>query len=116
MITLTESAKKQIEQLCKENSVFAITLNMKGGGCAGLEYDWNTAQTHEDIEANSTVLEAGEGRLAVGPMSLLYLVGTTIDYKKNITGASFVLDNPNTKSTCGCGVSVNIDMDKIAAV
>jgi len=116
MIELTDAAKSQIEKLCKENDVYAITLGMKGGGCAGFEYDWDAVKTAEDLDENSTIVEAGEGKFAVEPMSLLYIMGSTIDYKTSIIGSQFEVDNPMSKSSCGCGVSVNIDMDKVAEV
>ena len=113
MIDLTEAAKTQIEKLCKDNDVFAITLGMKGGGCAGFEYDWDSAKSREDLDEDSTIIETGEGNFAIEPMSLLYLMGSTIDYKTSIIGSQFEVDNPMSKSSCGCGVSVNIDMDKV---
>jgi iron-sulfur cluster assembly accessory protein len=116
MIELTEAAKTQIEKLCTDNGVYAITLGMKGGGCAGFEYDWDAAKTAEDLDENSTIIEAGAGKFAVEPMSLLYIMGSTIDYKTSIIGSQFEVDNPMSKSSCGCGVSVNIDMDKVAEV
>lgn len=113
-IELTEAAKNQIEKLCVDNNLYAVTLGMKGGGCAGFEYDWNSANSKEELDENSTIVEAGQGRLVVEPMSLLYLIGSTIDYKTSIIGSQFEIDNPMSQSSCGCGVSVNIDMDKLA--
>ena len=115
-IELTEAAKNQIEKLCVDNNLYAVTLGMKGGGCAGFEYDWNSANSKEELDENSTIIEAGQGRLVVEPMSLLYLMGSTIDYKTSIIGSQFEIDNPMSQSSCGCGVSVNIDMDKLADV
>ena len=116
MIELTEAAKTQIESLCKANNVYAVTLGMKGGGCAGFEYDWDVVKTAEELDENSTIIEAGEGNFAVEPMSLLYVMGSTVDYKTSIIGSQFEIDNPMSKSSCGCGVSINIDMDKLAEV
>jgi iron-sulfur cluster assembly accessory protein len=87
---------------------------MKGGGCAGFEYDWDTATERSDLEDDALIVEAGNGNLAVETMSLLYLAGSTIDYKTSIIGSQFEIDNPMSKSSCGCGVSINIDMDKLA--
>ena len=114
MIELTEAAKTQIETLCTTNNVYAVTLGMKGGGCAGFEYDWDVVKTAEELDQNSTIVEAGAGNFAVEPMSLLYIMGSTIDYKTSIIGSQFEIDNPMSKSSCGCGVSINIDMDKVA--
>ena len=99
MIELTESAKNQIEKLCKENNLYAVTLGMKGGGCAGFEYDWNAAKTKEELDENSTIIEAGEGLFAVEPMSLLYLMGSTIDYKTSIIGSQLT-SGLEGSSTC----------------
>jgi iron-sulfur cluster assembly accessory protein len=115
-IELTESAKNQIEKLCLDNDLYAVTLGMKGGGCAGFEYDWDSAKSQDEIVENSTIVEAGQGRLVVEPMSLIYLIGSTIDYKTSIIGSQFEIDNPMSKSSCGCGVSINIDMDKVMEV
>ena len=113
LITVTDSAKQQINTICEENNVYAVTLNMKGGGCAGFEYDWGTIDSPDTIESNDIVIEAGKGKLVVGSHSLMFLLGTEIHYKKDIMGAMFDIRNPNAQSSCGCGVSVNFDMDKL---
>ena len=111
--TLTEAAKQQIDLLCKENSKFGVSLNIKGGGCAGFEYEWGLL-SEEEVDDESEVLNAGTGNLVIAPHSLMFLVGTVVDYKKDIMGSMFDIVNPNAQSSCGCGVSVNFDMDKLA--
>ena len=111
--TLTESAKNKINTLCKEKTAYAVSLNMKGGGCAGFEYTWDFAQ-EQDIEAGDEVIETGDGRLVIGAPSIMFLVGTEIDYVSQVFGSNFEIHNPNAKSSCGCGVSVNFDFDKLA--
>jgi len=56
--TLTEAAKIQINKLCEENDVWGISLNIKGGGCAGFEYDWGTVTAPEDTEIGDEVINA----------------------------------------------------------
>jgi len=113
--TLTEAAKTQIDTICKENNVIAVTLNMKGGGCAGFEYDWGTLNDAQDIEQGSEILSTSKGNnFIIGPHSIMFMVGTVVDYKKDIMGSMFDISNPNAQSSCGCGVSVNFDMDKLA--
>jgi iron-sulfur cluster assembly accessory protein len=112
--TLTDTAKIQIEAICKENECYAVSLNLKGGGCAGFEYDWGTVATEQDVESKDIVIEAGTGKFIIGATSIMFLVGTEINYKKDLMGAMFEVNNPNAKSACGCGVSVNFDMDKLA--
>lgn len=113
VITVTPAANHQIGILCKENDCYAISLNVKGGGCAGFEYEWGTMQV-EEIEANDTVVSCDQGNFVVGAHSLMFLLGSTIDYTKSIIGSQFDIKNPNAQSSCGCGVSVNFDMDNLS--
>lgn len=110
--TLTESAKKQIITLCEENQCIGISLNLKGGGCAGFEYDWDTIKNEEQIDPDDEIISVNEKYVfSIGSYSVMYLIGTEIDYIKSLTGSNFEIRNPNTKSSCGCGVSVNFDFD-----
>ena len=112
--TLTAAAKQQINTICSENNYFGISLNLKGGGCAGFEYDWGTVETSDEVEDLDIVMDAGEGKFVIGSASMMFLFGTEIDYTKSIMGSNFEVRNPNAKSSCGCGVSINFDMDKLA--
>ena len=108
VVELTESAEMQIDRLCNDNSVYGVSLNVKGGGCAGFEYDWQLVKTTEDIEDNDEVVMTPSGNaFVVGSYSLMFLIGSVIDYKQDIIGAMFEINNPNAQSSCGCGVSVN---------
>lgn len=110
--TLTESAKQQIDTLCKENSCYAISLNIKGGGCAGFEYEWGIVnQPHDLASGDEIILTEAAGRLVIGATSLMFLAGTEVDYVKSLVGSNFEIRNPNAQSSCGCGVSVNFNMD-----
>ena len=113
--TITDKAKLQINTICEENDCYGVSLDLKGGGCAGFEYDWGIVATEADIEEKSTVLDTGAGKFIIGPHSLMFLFGTEVDYVKNFTGANFEINNPNAMSACGCGVSVNFDVDKLSA-
>ena len=112
LITVTPAANHQIGILCKENDCYAISLNVKGGGCAGFEYEWGTMQV-EEIDANDILIECDQGNFVVGAASLMFLMGSEIDYAKSIIGSTFEIKNPNAQSSCGCGVSVNFDMDAL---
>lgn len=112
IVTLTENAQDKINELCSKDGIDAVTLNMKGGGCAGFEYTWGTV-TNEQLEEDEEIIDTGAGKLAIGQASVMFLIGTTIDYKKEVFGSMFDIQNPNAKSSCGCGVSVNFDMDKL---
>jgi len=110
IVELTESAETQIDTLCKNNEAYGVSLNVKGGGCAGFEYDWQLVKTSEEIEDNDEVVMTGGGNaFVIGSHSLMFLIGSVIDYKQDIMGAMFDIKNPNAQSACGCGVSVNFD-------
>lgn len=110
MITLTENAKIQINNLCQNENIHAITLNLKGGGCAGFEYDWGVCKSEDEIHQNDIVVDAGQGKLVVGATSLMFLLGSEIDYETTLIGSNFVITNPNAQSSCGCGISVNFNI------
>ena len=114
IVTLTDTAKAQIDSICQENDSYAVSLNLKGGGCAGFEYDWTIVATEADLEENDIVIDSDTGKFVVGAIAVMYMVGTEIDYVKDIMGATFQVNNPNAQSACGCGVSVNFDVDKLA--
>lgn len=109
--TLTPAAEQQINTICTENNTIAVTLNMKGGGCAGFEYDWGTLSSAQEIEDGDEVVTTDQGyHFVIGSHSLMFLLGTEIDYVKSIIGANFEIRNPNAQSACGCGVSVNFNI------
>jgi iron-sulfur cluster assembly accessory protein len=113
--TLTDSAKQQIDNICNEHEVYAVTLNVKGGGCAGFEYEWGTYATPDELQEDDEVFKTDTNRtFVIGKHSLMFLFGTIIDYKKDIMQSMFEISNPNAQSSCGCGVSVNFDMDRLA--
>ena len=107
--TLTPAADTQISKLCKENNCYAITLNLKGGGCAGFEYDWGTVQENE-VELNDEIIACTEGNFVIGSSSIMFLIGTEVDYVTSLVGSNFEIRNPNAVSSCGCGVSVNFNI------
>ena len=110
IVDLTESAETQIDKLCKDNNAYGVSLNVKGGGCAGFEYDWQLVSSQDDVEDNDEVITTGSGSaFVIGAESVMFLFGSVIDYKQDIIGAMFDIKNPNAQSSCGCGVSVNFD-------
>ena len=112
--TLTAAAETQIDNICQENNCIGVTLNLKGGGCAGFEYDWGTLTDAQDIKDGDVVLTTPTGyHFVIGSHSLMFLIGTEIDYVKSIVGSNFEIRNPNAQSACGCGVSVNFDLDTL---
>lgn len=107
--TLTEKAKQQIEKLLSAHSdKYAVRLSVLGGGCAGFKYDWGWFDKKEDIDSSDYVIEWNNGRFAVDSMSMLYVIGTIIDYKEEVFGSQFEVTNPNATAGCGCGESFGV--------
>jgi iron-sulfur cluster insertion protein len=102
MLTITEAANEQIKEiLLGEQSKF-IRAFVQGGGCSGFNYGFmlDDVKNEDDFELSENLL--------VDSMSMQYLTGATIDYKVELMGANFVVNNPNAKSTCGCGSSFSV--------
>lgn len=114
ILNLTESANKKINTLCSDKECFGVTLNVKGGGCAGFEYDWGFV-TEDEVENTDEVINTGTGNLVVGKESVMFLLGSTVNYKEEIFGAMFDIVNPAASSACGCGTSFNMDPSILAS-
>ncbi len=105
MISITEKAKKEIIALrTKEgySDKHNIRVSVKGGGCSGLMYDLNF---DDHIEKTDEVFEDSGVIVLVDRKSLLYLLGTTLDFSDGLNGKGFQFINPNASRTCGCGES-----------
>ena len=96
-MNITEAAQKRVNDILDSDSVFRIEI--QGGGCTGFKYNFDISTAEEDD------IYIGE-RVVVDPMSMMYLEGSTLDFKDTIFSQSFVIDNPNVKTTCGCGESI----------
>ncbi|NNF20910.1 MAG: iron-sulfur cluster assembly accessory protein [Saprospiraceae bacterium] len=108
MITITEKAKERIIMLRDEeghSEASQIRVSVKGGGCSGLMYD---LEFDEKQEENDQVFEDKGVKIFVDKKSILYLVGTTLDFSDGLNGKGFQFVNPNASRTCGCGESFSI--------
>lgn len=112
-VKITESANKHISATLENLNKPYLVFGLKGGGCAGFEYFWEPV-TQEDYEKFGTpdrdeFIELSNGRkLVVDCTSLVYLIGSTIDYKSDFISSSLVVENPNAQSSCGCGTSISV--------
>jgi iron-sulfur cluster insertion protein len=106
-ITFTDAAAAKILNLLVEENNPALKLRVfvQGGGCSGFSYGF----TFDDIiNEDDTTITKGEVSVLVDAMSYQYLVGAEIDYKETLMSSSFVINNPNSVSTCGCGSSFSV--------
>ena len=105
-ITLTENAAKEVKTIIEQQELSTddvrLRVGVKGGGCSGFSYILDLTENQKDTDE---VIEQHGVKLICDPKSLLYLGGTTIDFKDEIMGRGFVFTNPNASTTCGCGSS-----------
>lgn len=95
--------KKHILKNKNHNSKFRIYII--GGGCNGFQYKFIL---DKKINENDIIIKKLGILIIIDPISLQYLMGGTIDYVENLEGSKFIVDNPNAKTTCGCGLSFSI--------
>ena len=106
-VQVTQSAVNKISQLIADegNDALKLRIYVSGGGCSGFQYGF--AFEKEAAEDDTTIVESGIS-LLVDPMSYPYLSGSVLDYVDDLSGAQFVVRNPNAQTTCGCGSSFSI--------
>lgn len=108
MISVTEKAKERITALRQEEGHTEnhnIRVSVKGGGCSGLMYDLGF---DEEIKPADQIFEDKGVKILVDKKSLLYLLGTTLDFSDGLNGKGFQFINPNASRTCGCGESFSV--------
>jgi iron-sulfur cluster insertion protein len=107
MITITENAHAKIADLIAEENNPGLNLRVfvQGGGCSGFSYGFtfDEIMNEDDFE-----IPGSNYKILVDSMSMQYLQDAKIDYKEDLMGSQFVIDNPNAQSTCGCGSSFSV--------
>lgn len=102
IVRLTATAKAQLLQLLTNHNSSTALFSVMGGGCNGLKYQLEPTREPRDARDEEIALDDAR-TLRVCGRSMLYLIGTEIDWRDDFMGQSFHFDNPNTASTCGCG-------------
>ena len=101
-IKFTDRALKQIKKItAKDDSKKYFRISVKGGGCSGFKYNFNFDNSikDDDILFNNTVIDE---------KSLDIINGSVIDFKVEMIGESFVINNPKATASCGCGLSFSV--------
>lgn len=106
-ITLTDGLVKQVKKLQEKegNSGLMLRLAVNGGGCSGFQYEFGFTDKAED---DDSIFEKDGIKVVVDGMSLGFLNGATVDYKTDLQGSYFQVDNPNAQASCGCGTSFSV--------
>lgn len=107
VMTLTDAAAARVaSMIAQKPDVKALKIGVKKGGCAGMEYTMTWAN---EIGKFDEVVEDKGAVVLIDPAAIMYLLGTEMDYKVDKLSSQFVFNNPNQKSACGCGESVNLE-------
>ena len=102
-IQVTDAAFRRLQAIrAEEGENCMLRVAVFGGGCSGFQYAIELAR---EPSSDDTVLEQDGNCVLVDPVSLPFLEGATIDFRDELIGARFLVDNPNARSTCGCGTS-----------
>jgi iron-sulfur cluster assembly accessory protein len=105
IIEMTSAAQDRVKSLLDRDGKLAthgLRLKVVGGGCSGLQYQLGF---DDRVGDNDNELMHGEVKLIVDDKSAVYLAGTVLDYVDTLQESGFKINNPNAKSTCGCGQS-----------
>ncbi|MFD2045164.1 HesB/IscA family protein [Ornithinibacillus salinisoli] len=103
-ITITDDARHQIQDMMKEESEnVRLRFGIKGGGCSGLSY--SLGFEYDINEELDMVDEINDIPVVIFKQDIPIIEGTTIDFKQNMMGGGFSIENPNAIVSCGCGSS-----------
>jgi iron-sulfur cluster assembly protein len=112
VVKLTPAAVDRVRSIIAHSAtpLAGLRLGLDKGGCAGMTYKFEMVET---ADPKDDVVEVGDIRVFVDPAATLYLLGTTVDFQTTKMASTFVFENPNQISACGCGESVAIEPAKV---
>ncbi len=106
-IDITESALLRIKDVMDSNNELGskFRVYVTGGGCSGFQYGF---KFDSEVAFDDDVIEYDNFSILLDSMSYPYLFGSTLDFIEDLSGSKFIIENPNAKTTCGCGESFTI--------
>ena len=107
-VSLTPAASRQITRLMQREGSQGLRIGVKKGGCAGMEYTMDFA---DSVNPMDEIVEQDGARVMIAPMAQMFLFGTEIDYATDLLESGFKFNNPNVVDACGCGESIKFADD-----
>ncbi|MAC45006.1 MAG: iron-sulfur cluster assembly accessory protein [Pelagibacteraceae bacterium] len=100
-LNFTDQALNQINLITKDQDKKFFRITVQGGGCSGFKYNFgfDTKTNDDDIVFGKAIIDRS---------SLDIISGSVVDFKKEMIGESFVIDNPKATASCGCGLSFSV--------
>ncbi len=115
VVNITNSAKQYLMDTARNNQEKNIWFGVQGGGCSGFSYQWKFVDEpdpkDEEVMIGHTLTASQDTvdvKLIIDRTSTMYILGSTIDYVKDIAGSFLKVDNPMSSSSCGCGESFSV--------
>ncbi|NNM72166.1 Fe-S cluster assembly scaffold SufA [Enterovirga aerilata] len=107
VVSLTDAAANRVREIIARSPkpIAGLRVGVKNGGCAGMSY---TMEYAEEIRPTDEVVEDKGVKVLIDPKAILFLLGTEMDFQTTKLSSTFVFNNPNQTSACGCGESVAI--------
>lgn len=111
-LTLTENAANRIKEIMSDvgDDIIGLRVGVKSTGCSGMSYTMDYAT---DVKAHEEVSEDQGIKIIIEPKSLMFLLGTEMDYVEGQFGSHFEFKNPNEAGRCGCGESFHVDKETL---
>ena len=100
-LNFTDQALNQINMITKDQEIKFFRIPVQGGGCSGFKYnfDFDTKSNDDDVVFGKAIIDKS---------SLEIISGSVVDFKKEMIGESFVINNPKATASCGCGLSFSV--------
>ncbi len=110
LITLTPQAVSRCKSILQHTGLDRFQFGLQSGGCVGFQYHFQPVDTTTPIDPLDETITIQEVPFQICGKSLMYLIGTKIDWTSDMMEQKFVFENPQAGSQCGCGTSFQINL------